>query len=288
MKRPIIADIKRYISFLKNDFSLYVSLHSDAFDPLISSTELLCYNIHTNPYCLFLKGNPDFAKKCINCQKKVFNKCPGGELTGVCHAGVFEFIYPFEGKGDICGFISVSGYQSENKDKIIEKISSKYSLDSKVLYEIYSTQLSPDIPDKEFIDTLIRPLVYMLELAYGTFPDIGCERNGKELFYLNVLHYLNQNRSKPIELEDICRELYCSKSYISHNFKKYNGKTINEYLNYIRIKDAEMLLANTELNITQIALQTGFSSSNYFTVVFKKLNGCSPLSWRSKNANRLD
>lgn len=284
MVANIIKDIKRYIEFLKSDYSLYVTLHPKEYEELISTSELFSFNMHTNPYCLYLKKDPMIAQECINCQRKVFERCKDGEFAGVCHAGVLELIYPFKSKGKIIGFISVSGYRAPRNtaEEILAKISFKYNINLKELSDTYYGNLKSKPPIKSEIDILLRPLCYMLELAYGLLPEVKKDGSKDTDFYTKVLYYLNQNRSSQITLKEVCRDLYCSKSYVSHIFKSYNGKSIKEYLNTARIKDAEMLLVNSNLNMTQIALSIGFSDSNYFAVIFKKIQGITPTEYRKK------
>ncbi|MFR2464209.1 MAG: helix-turn-helix transcriptional regulator [Clostridia bacterium] len=59
-------------------------------------------------------------------------------------------------------------------------------------------------------------------------------------------------------------------------------KTFREYLNFVRISEAEKLLLNTDLNITEIAMEVGFSSSSYFIEQFKQLKSISPKRFRQR------
>ena len=284
-KLSIVRDIRKYIEFLNTEFSLDIAIHPKEFEELVNTSELLRFNIHTNPYCLFLKRNTNILEKCIECQQKVFDHCKNGEFDGICHAGVFEYIYPFKRKDKIIGFISVTGYQAPKHtvSNIFSILCSTYNINPKELSDTYYSNLNASILPKNKIDTLLRPLCYMLETAYNQSPNITKEQSKGTNFYAKILYYLNKNHCSQITVDDICRELYCSKSYISHIFKKYNGKTIKEYLNTIRIKDAQTLLINSNLNMTQIALSTGFSDSNYFAIVFKKHTGITPTEYRKNH-----
>ena len=63
-------------------------------------------------------------------------------------------------------------------------------------------------------------------------------------------------------------------------FQSCIQRTPIEYLLDYRIQMAERLLRTTELPVTEIALQTGFSNSAYFTKVFRQLRGLSPSQFR--------
>ena len=281
MLKDIVCDIENYIEYLNKTYSLYISLHPKAYEEFISTTGLRRFITHTVPYCLYLKKYPEVSRHCVACQDKVFKRCSEGEFTGVCHAGVFEYVYPFYGEKCVKGFVSVSGYRAyeERANASTHHLSLKYGLPYDELQNYYKS-LKKEKPDSRFIDMLLHPLCHMLELVYNYLPEMGREINKTRDFYTKILYYLDRNHCSRISLDDMCEHLNCSKSYISHIFKKYNGHTISEYLNIIRVSEAKMLLVNSGLNITQVALSVGFSDSNYFAVVFKRLEGMTPRKYR--------
>ena len=63
-------------------------------------------------------------------------------------------------------------------------------------------------------------------------------------------------------------------------FNREMGKSIREYINELRIRDAKVLLKTTNLTVTDIAFTVGFNSSNYFAELFKKKEGLSPLQYK--------
>ena len=71
-----------------------------------------------------------------------------------------------------------------------------------------------------------------------------------------------------------------SESHLSRKFKAHTGIGINEYITYVRITNAEKLLRETELSVTEVADQCGYSDSNYFSTVFKRIKGITPQKCR--------
>ena len=67
--------------------------------------------------------------------------------------------------------------------------------------------------------------------------------------------------------------------------KNYSGFTPLNYLINIRISEAIKLLKKGEVNITDIALDTGFYSSQHFSTTFKKLTGFTPSEFRKNNSS---
>ena len=133
------------------------------------------------------------------------------------------------------------------------------------------------MPSKSELDTLIIPLCNMLELAYIRSEGEPALAHGT---IEAVIPYIKRHHTEPITLDDICARFLCSRSYISHIFKKNTGKSFREYLTEIRLDDAKMLLTYSALSITEISFSVGFSDSGYFSSVFKKRFGISPASYR--------
>lgn len=96
-----------------------------------------------------------------------------------------------------------------------------------------------------------------------------------------IFDYVDQNYANPIDVEDVAKLCNMSYSYFSRFFKANMKKSFSQYLNYVRINKAEELLTTTDLNITEIAQQTGFSTSSYFIQQFKHYKDISPKQFKN-------
>ena len=269
----ITEEISSYIKYLNYDCGLYVSLHPQTNENIIMESDLRIFNIHQNSYCVFIKGCNNLYDKCLECQKKAFEKVKNESFIGICCAGVTEYVYPINRVNECIGFISVSGFASKNASKYLLNIAQYTDISIDVFKEKYNN-LNP-LCAKEKVDTLIKPLQRMLELAYIKKPEIAKTND----FYSNVKAYLKKHHTEKITSEDICKKFFCSRSYLSHTFKSKSGMSIREYINRLRIEDAKNLLAFSNLNITEIATAVGFTDSNYFSKTFKKLTGTAPAKY---------
>lgn len=95
-----------------------------------------------------------------------------------------------------------------------------------------------------------------------------------------TIHYIAMNYQNMITLEDTADKVGLSPTYLSKKFKKVTGKSFTEYINYIRIRQAQRMLLTTDDSITKIATDCGFNSSNYFKDCFKNVFGTSPRNFR--------
>lgn len=271
-----LSSIKNYILFLKRELGLSVTLHPDGNDMLILPSELISFNIHDNPYCVYIKTCSEAHKYCISRQQRIIKRAEEGSFEGVCYAGVKEYIYPITNGKRSVGFLCVSGYGVENANEYINRISEKFPLSKTKLQAVYAA-LQKEMPPKAYIDTVIKPLCDMLELAYIKTES---ETVIQEKFTDKVIRFLKQYHTQNISIDDICEHFGCSRSHISHQFCKATGKTVREYLTHLRLEDAKLLLTNSELSITEIAFSVGYSDSNYFSNIFNKKIGMSPREYR--------
>ncbi len=95
-----------------------------------------------------------------------------------------------------------------------------------------------------------------------------------------VVAYLHQNYTQPVTRKDIAAAVGVSENYLSQIFHQEMTISPWDYLNRFRIQQARELLSLSNETITQIATQVGFNDSAYFSRVFRKHTGQSPLDYR--------
>jgi len=102
---------------------------------------------------------------------------------------------------------------------------------------------------------------------------------------ITALKYINKNYTENISLDDIATATHISKFHFCRKFRKATGATVLEYLNNVRLTRVHNLLLNTDTSISEIAVQTGFSSALNLSRAFKKVYGRSPREFRKLNKN---
>lgn len=94
--------------------------------------------------------------------------------------------------------------------------------------------------------------------------------------------YLRAHFQEKLLLEDVCGAVGFSKFYFCRQFRQVTGRSIGEYLQYLRCANARRLLESGEYNIGESARLSGFSEMSYFTRVFKKQTGLLPSQVRKR------
>ncbi len=95
-----------------------------------------------------------------------------------------------------------------------------------------------------------------------------------------IKQLIDMNYKKKVSLAELARETGYNKYYIIRMFKEQYGTTIGTYVQQLRVSKAKQLLRFSELSVEDIGLQTGFSDANYFSRVFRKIEGVSPATYR--------
>ena len=270
--------IKNYILYLKRKCNLQITIHSHS-SRLLLKKDFLTFNVHENPYCVYVKTCENAQLHCIKKQPQIIKKAKNGSFCGVCWAGVKEYIYPITHDDNVVGFISVSGFSNSNGNEYISAVAQKYDLNYRQLKSTYKT-LKKDLPDKDYVDTLVYPLCHMLELAHIKAAQ---ETQTGDTLIGRIIQYLKKHYMQNITSELLCKEFHCSRSTLSKIFNKELKMPLREYINEIRIEAAKGLLMYTRLDITEIAFSVGFNESYYFTTIFKKRVNMTPTQYRRKN-----
>lgn len=98
--------------------------------------------------------------------------------------------------------------------------------------------------------------------------------------------YAASNLDTVTEIE-VSKHFNVSYSYFSRTFKKIMGRSFTKYLNELRLDAAKRRLLTSDMNITEIAADVGFSSSSHFIASFKSYTGITPLQYKKKYATDL-
>ena len=131
-------------------------------------------------------------------------------------------------------------------------------------------------------ETLLKSLVYCYRIDItnpdGTAFQVNDEK--KDVIY-RIIKYMYSNYDHKVNLQDISEKEYMSLFYLSHSFKDITGYSFRDWLNFVRVEKAEKLLLNSNLSITEIAYQCGFSDVRYFNKHFVKWYKISPNKYRN-------
>lgn len=99
---------------------------------------------------------------------------------------------------------------------------------------------------------------------------------------LKAAQYIDRHYAEKLTLNDLAARFSISRYYFCRTFKEITGFYLIEYINSIRIKEAQQLLLKTDRPVIDIALQVGFQNSTHFSRIFHSLLGDSPSGYRRR------
>lgn len=143
-----------------------------------------------------------------------------------------------------------------------------------ILYEIINSQLliRENIKQKYLQHTVL------VEPQTDTFSQID------EDFLLKLNKIITDHISNPaLDIPFVCSEIGMSKASLYNKLKALTDMSCNEYINKIKLERAIILVKSTNKSFTEIANETGFSNSKYFSTCFKQYTGVTPTQYRKDN-----
>lgn len=131
---------------------------------------------------------------------------------------------------------------------------------------------------------LIQFLIYVSRYVYENYEDRPFTH--PTLMHKKVSHivkYINSNYMHDLTLKKTAQKFNMSSCYLSRLFKEGTGFTFIEYLNNVRIREAQSLLVSTDYKVMDICYKVGYNSISHFGRVFKEMTGYSPLQFRQRS-----
>ncbi len=98
----------------------------------------------------------------------------------------------------------------------------------------------------------------------------------------NAVRFMREHVGEKISVDDVCRHVFLSRSSFCRIFKAQTGKSIADYINYIKVEYARKLLDDRLVPLIDVSMLSGFADQSYFTKVFKKYTGTTPKQYRER------
>ncbi len=126
----------------------------------------------------------------------------------------------------------------------------------------------------------------MLGLIHSTTLHHECTDDPVAKLISKAKFIMQEYLDGPLDMATIARQLPMGYSMFRKAFKRITGESPNQYHLDLRLERAKYLLTTTILNVSEIADQTGFESVFYFSKLFKKKKGVSPLHFRKNTEDK--
>ncbi len=194
---------------------------------------------------------------------------------------------------DIAKILSIMDPKYTDVPLLLDNRLKKYELfaEETVIFPLFQTILCELEMKKPYFETVAMggfiQLTAYLQREMLVADYAGLFENPMFLKIYPIILYANEHYAEKMYLHTVCELLHIDKYYLCKIFKKSTGLTFFQYLGKVRLQNAEKLLLTTNKSITQIALECGFSTVQYFHSTFLKAKGSAPMLYR-KNYHKHD
>lgn len=113
------------------------------------------------------------------------------------------------------------------------------------------------------------------------FSPVGVKLELSNKKIIQAVEYIHKNYARHLTAKSVGESVMLSEVYFSNLFKKETGITFGDYLTAYRMNVARYLIANGDYKIYEIAKLTGYSTPQYFSQVFMRTMGCTPLEYKT-------
>ncbi len=224
---------------------------------LVDTKYNFLYNVtnDTDTVCQRIQASPEGDARCSCADRTLVERCATERrpVSHLCHAGLLDTAVPIFKGEHIAGFIVIGRIRT----------------DAAPQEDMYQSMVY-------FSDEQLTSLVDLL--SHILFESaIGIDYDE---FVSRATDYIDTHIAEELALTRLCTELHVSRNYLYRGFHSYFGCTVNEYVTERRIRKAAALLRESDDSITRIAEKVGIPNYTYFSRLFKKKTGLSPLKYR--------
>lgn len=166
---------------------------------------------------------------------------------------------------------------------------------------IYESENTFRINSEEHLETLEKPnfggqqvIVILLEhLLIKLLREVSSWKNSDVIFLKNedfysdlskaVIKFFEEHIRENLSLNDVCKKMNYSRSFLCKTFKEQTGETIMACFNRMKVEEAGRLLTDTNMKVSDVAAYMGFGETKHFAELFGKYMGTSPTKYRRRD-----
>lgn len=246
---------------------------------------------HYCSFCEMVRGLPGGRKACtdsdMNCAKKMASEYRR-PFFNTCHAGLTEMVVPVFSRDRIIAAIFIGQCRIKSETRLetvlsnVEKFGGDRDKFASYYDELPVIERSSLIAAANLVDLSMKFITENSKHeeieAYLRYS--GIDRVGQ------AVNFIQNHYKGNIVPGDVAANVHINKSYLARLFKKQTGMTITDYTNMLRVERAKPMLMNTAMPIENISSNSGFSSQNYFSRIFRIYTGMSPRQYRNTFGRR--
>lgn len=292
---PPPTELEARLAGLSRSLGVCVTIHDraglGALDARFAVREDRCLQ-HLAPLCLLSKSCEAGRVRCVKNKYRALRRAEetGTAWAGPCWLGLVERVQPVVADGRLVAAIFAGPFSGRAAKPEAPRL---LGFSRKKIAAARRASLSKRKPDRAHVAESLELLAAMLAEAWraaerGRLLDgemrLAPARRASRARAASerAAAYLRRHFRERVTLEELAHEAYLSPWHLSRVFRREMGLSPFAYLRALRIEAAKRLLAESDLEVTQIAFEIGFEDSNHFSRAFRAAAGASPTDFRAR------
>jgi AraC-like DNA-binding protein len=211
--------------------------------------------------------DPGARLSLYNCNFGIHLYAPGEALPGIDWQPAEESLPPF---------VQMAGGEQERMNHMLQEMMAEYTGDEPWRRALIKAKLTEVLVHFDRVRRVQRPQ------AVSSVTIVGKAHPRGSLW--RVIQHIHSHYQDDLTLSGLAERFGFSVPYLSELFKKTVGQNFVTIVHDVRIRQACGLLVSTEMNVSDIALESGYGSYNTFARIFRETKGMTPVAYRKSNA----
>lgn len=265
------------LSELLNDLQLLTGIWVNIFDADGRDIRL---SGNASAFCRRIQADPEGRRRCEDCDARAVEKCAalGRAYQYRCHAGLKEIVVPVCDQGVPIAYMVFGQLLDDTPQRQQWEAAVKtlgwYGGDMLELKEAFGRL-------RQYSKREIKAFTEMLEALSHYVLLEGMIHSAQYTDQQRLEMYIDRHYMEKLSLKQISRELNMGTTKLCAVAKKLSGDgSVTRLISQRRIQAAKRLLLREDIPISAVAERVGFSDYNYFTKIFKSIEGVTPSAYR--------
>ncbi|MBE6590710.1 MAG: helix-turn-helix transcriptional regulator [Ruminococcaceae bacterium] len=236
------------------------------------------YVMEGNEHCITELGDCYLSEgQLIIYGANVYHGVPTPTQRGNCIAGIISFVSESPALDAICNkVITLTAAQKESYLELLAKACNSFESVKDPVLKGMKPRENADPASLQNIKNGLE--LFLLDILHNPDP-LTNRHHFLKMRFDEVYRYFSANIHRQISSEQAAKELNMSVFFLRELIKKKKNCGITEYFISLKLDKAKELFQSTPMNVTEVSAALGFSSIHYFSRLFKKKTGLSPLQY---------
>ena len=270
MKAINLSELQTLLDHYYAAFGTSLTFYDEHFEAIASSHRF-------SRCCEAIKKH--LQRKCIatdNATLESFNERQESTFFYHCHMNFVEIAHVIYLGNKPFAYLIMGPFRDQSSAETIKEMSREFGPEEKIVLSAFES--IPVIDQEKF-----EAIAYLIKDDFD-FTKQNRYLDVSENTFINEIHpYIIEHLNEELGVEDLCRHFGLGRKQLYGIFARNTDLSPKKYINSERVKKAISLLTNTDLTLSEIAERVGINEYTYFSKMFKRFCGRTPMYYRGRS-----